>query len=141
MAIIQIPELQALPEAASALLEAMGERRVAAFFGDMGAGKTTLIKAICDRLEVKDATSSPSFGLINEYSSDEGLTVFHFDFYRIRDLEEVYDLGYEEYFYSGHYCFIEWPEKVESLLPENTAMVYIRVADNDERSVELLTGG
>ena len=141
MDIIQISGLSVLPEAASKLLEALGDRHVVAFFGDMGAGKTTLIKAICDKLEVTDATSSPSFGLINEYSSDDGLTVYHFDFYRIRNLEEVYDLGYEEYLYSGHYCFMEWPEKIESLLPENTARVYIRVDQNDARTVELKKGG
>ena len=138
---IQIPGLHALPKAASQLLAAFGDRRVVAFFGDMGVGKTTLIKAICDRLGVTDATSSPSFGLINEYSSDDGLTVYHFDFYRIRTLEEVYDLGYEEYLFSGHYCFIEWPEKVESLLPEDTVRVYIRLGENDERSLEMQTGG
>ena len=140
MDIIQIPGLQALPEAASQLLDALGDRRVVAFFGDMGAGKTTLIKAICEQLEVTDATSSPSYGLINEYRSDEGSTVYHFDLFRIRTLEEVYDLGYEEYLYSGNYCFIEWPEKVETLLPEDTVRAYIRVDENDGRTVKLTFG-
>ena len=140
MDIIQIPGLQALPEAASQLLDALGDRRVVAFFGDMGAGKTTLIKAICEQLEVTDATSSPSYGLINEYRSDEGSTVYHFDLFRIRTLEEVYDLGYEEYLYSGNYCFIEWPEKVETLLPEDTVRAYIRVDENDSRTVKLKIG-
>lgn len=137
---IQIPGLQALPEAASKLLNALGDRRVVAFFGEMGAGKTTLIKAICEQLEVTDATSSPSFGLINEYRSDVGSTVYHLDLYRIRTLEEVYDLGYEEYLYSDNYCFIEWPEKVESLLPEDTVRAYISVDENDTRTIKLKIG-
>ena len=137
---LQIPDLKSLPEVASKLLELLKERRVVAFYGDMGAGKTTLIKALCDKLMVIDSTSSPSFGLINEYSSEKNLLVYHFDFYRIRSIEEAFDLGYEEYFYSGNYCFIEWPEKIQSLLPEDTVKISIRVNENDGRILEMEFG-
>ena len=137
---LQIPDLTSLPGVASELLELLKERRVVAFYGDMGAGKTTLIKALCDKLMVIDSTSSPSFGLINEYSSEKGLLIYHFDFYRIRSIEEAFDLGYEEYFYSGNYCFIEWPEKIQSLLPEETVKISIRVNENDGRVLELEFG-
>ena len=137
---LQIPDLTSLPGVASKLLEILKERRVVAFYGDMGAGKTTLIKALCDKLMVIDSTSSPSFGLINEYSSEKGLLVYHFDFYRIRSIEEAFDLGYEEYFYSGNYCFIEWPDKIQSLLPEDTVKISIRVNENDGRVLELEFG-
>ena len=137
---LQIPDLTSLPGVASELLELLKERRVVAFYGDMGAGKTTLIKALCDKLMVIDSTSSPSFGLINEYSSEKNLLVYHFDFYRIRSIEEAFDLGYEEYFYSGNYCFIEWPEKIQSLLPEDTVKISIRVNENDGRILEMEFG-
>jgi tRNA threonylcarbamoyladenosine biosynthesis protein TsaE len=137
---LQIPDLTSLPGVATKLLELLKERRVVAFYGDMGAGKTTLIKALCDKLMVIESTSSPSFGLINEYSSEKGLLIYHFDFYRIRSIEEAFDLGYEEYFYSGNYCFIEWPEKIQSLLPEDTVKISIRVNENDSRVLELEFG-
>jgi tRNA threonylcarbamoyladenosine biosynthesis protein TsaE len=136
MKVIQIPGLDALPHAAEEMLHALGEKRVIAFFGEMGAGKTTFIKALCEVLRVSDVTSSPSFGLINEYKSSGGTTVYHFDFYRIRDIEEVYDLGYEEYLYSGSYCFLEWPEKVESLLPGDTVRVKISVNEKGGRVLQ-----
>lgn len=138
MEVIRIPGLHALPEVAAEMLNAIGDRRVVAFFGEMGAGKTTFIKALCDHLEVSDVTGSPSFGLINEYRSKGGDTVYHIDFYRIRDLEEAYDLGYEEYIYSGSYCFIEWPEKVDSLLPEDTVRVKISVSEGGNRILRYL---
>ncbi len=99
--------------------------RVFAFYGQMGAGKTTFIKAICSELGVSDIVQSPTFSIINEYKTKAGESVFHFDFYRIRSIIEVFDIGYEDYLYSGNYCFIEWPELVESLLPENTVRIYI----------------
>jgi tRNA threonylcarbamoyladenosine biosynthesis protein TsaE len=99
--------------------------RVFAFYGQMGAGKTTFIKAICSELGVSDIVQSPTFSIINEYKTKAGELVFHFDFYRIRSIIEVFDIGYEDYLYSGNYCFIEWPELVESLLPENTVRIYI----------------
>ncbi len=95
----------------------------------MGAGKTTLIKAFCKALDVEDIASSPSFAIINQYQITDGECVYHFDFYRIKNIEEVMDLGYEDYFFSGEYCFIEWPEKIEKLLPEN--FVYIRIVESE----------
>lgn len=133
---INIAGLEALPGAADSFLKALGENRVVAFFGEMGAGKTTFIKSLCDRLRVSDVTSSPSFGLVNEYNAPGGETIYHLDFYRLRDIEEAFDLGYEEYLYSGHYCFIEWPEKIESLLPGNTVKVLISVDEKGGRVIE-----
>lgn len=106
-----------LPDVARKLIEAFPEERFYAFYGKMGVGKTTLIKELCSQLGVKDNVCSPTFAIINEYSSGEGEPVYHFDFYRLKDLEEAYDLGYEEYFYSGCYCFTEWTEKIEPILP------------------------
>lgn len=91
--------------------------RIVLFYGSMGAGKTTLIKAVCEALGVEDTVTSPTFALVNEYSTANGEPVFHFDFYRIECLEEAYDLGYEEYFYSGRLCLVEWPEKIDALIP------------------------
>lgn len=103
-----------------------------AFYGEMGAGKTTLIKAICKELGVKDTTSSPTFAIINEYVAKNSLPVHHFDFYRINSEFEAYDFGYEEYLYSGELCLIEWPEKIENLLPVPYIKIQILV-ENDER--------
>jgi len=136
--VIHIPGLHALPEVAAEMLDDLGNKRVVAFFGEMGAGKTTVIKALCDALKVSDKTGSPSFGLINEYRSEGGKTVYHIDFYRIRDIEEAYDLGCEEYIYSGSYCFIEWPEKIDDLLPEDTVRVKISVSEKGERVLQYL---
>ena len=91
----------------------------------MGAGKTTFIKILCKNLGAVDIIQSPSFSIINEYKTRQGESVFHFDFYRIKKLEEAFDIGYEDYFYSGAYCFIEWPEPIEGLLPEDTVRVHI----------------
>jgi len=132
---IEILDLSELSDAASVLLGKIGDKRIIAFYGKMGAGKTTMIKEICRQLNVEDVVSSPTFTLINEYHCKNGKSVFHFDFYRINKIEEAYDLGYEEYFYSGNLCFIEWPEKVESLLPDNTLMVRIEETNNSKRTV------
>ena len=113
----------------------MGENRVFAFYGKMGAGKTTFIKAICEAMGVKDVVASPTFAIVNEYADAEGQPVYHFDFYRIKNLREAYDIGCEEYFYSGYPCFIEWPEMVEELLPEDVVSVRIEVSENEERTV------
>ena len=102
-------------------------KKVVAFYGEMGAGKTTFIKAICTQLGVKDNTASPTFSLINEYSTSAGERIYHLDFYRIKNEAEALDMGVEEYFCSGNYCFIEWPEKIEALLPENCLKVKISV--------------
>jgi len=119
----RITHVDQLQEAARALLAKHSASRIFAFYGPMGVGKTTMIKAICLQLGVSDLVSSPSFPIVNHYVSDQGAPVYHFDFYRINKQEEVYDLGYEDYFYSGNYCFIEWPEKVESLLPPDVVVV------------------
>ncbi len=126
---IIIQTLSDLPSAAKQLLSAFGQKNVVAFSGPMGAGKTTLIKAICQELGVKETISSPTFSIVNEYRSASGKMIYHFDFYRIKDLNEAYDLGYEEYFYSDAYSFIEWPEKIEGLLPEEALTVEISVKD------------
>ena len=119
----------------SLIIEA-GEFRLFAFYGKMGAGKTTLINAILEVLGVDDGGSSPTFSLVNEYEGRLGEPIYHFDFYRIENLEEVYDIGYEEYFFSTNYCFIEWPEKVEELLPDDVVKVQIRV-EGDHREILL----
>jgi tRNA threonylcarbamoyladenosine biosynthesis protein TsaE len=134
---ISIPNLLSIDGAARELINAFPGKRVFAFYGEMGAGKTTLIKALCRVLQVTDITSSPSFGLIYEYKTREGDSVFHFDFFRIENLEEVYDIGYEEYVYSGHYCFIEWPDKISAVLPPGTVHVNLQVDGDHERTMEV----
>ena len=124
-----------LVEAAQKFVDEMGENCVFAFYGKMGAGKTTFIKAICEALGVKDTVASPTFAIVNEYADAQGQPVYHFDFYRIKNLKEAYDIGCEEYFYSGFPCFIEWPEMVEELLPEDVVSVRIEVLENEERIV------
>jgi len=120
--------------AAKKLLSAYPDSRVFAFYGQLGAGKTTFIKVICHLLDAKDIVQSPSFAIINEYITPPGESLYHFDLYRIKKLEEVYDIGYEEYLYSGSYCFIEWPELIEELLPEG--VVRVRISGEDERTIE-----
>ncbi len=129
-----IDNLEQLPRLASDLLEEFRVERFFAFFGKMGVGKTTLIKALCDQLGVKEVVCSPTFAIINEYTSGEGEPVYHFDFYRLKSAEEAYDIGYEEYFYSGMYCFTEWTEKIEQLLPEH----YVRVEMKETNGIRTL---
>ncbi len=136
---ITIENTEGLAAAARQFVEAMGERRIFAFYGKMGAGKTTFIKAICEALGVEDVVTSPTFAIVNEYGADGAFDrVYHFDFYRIKNLREAYDIGCEEYFYSGCPCFIEWPELVEELLPENTVNVSIEVRDDESRLVKIV---
>ena len=135
---IRIQSLDQIQEAACQFVQAMGDNTVFAFYGKMGAGKTTFIKAICEELGVSDVITSPTFAIVNEYRSDEGgELIYHFDFYRIKKLEEVYDMGYEDYFYSGALCFIEWPELVEELLPGQTVKVIIEEMEDTSRKVTL----
>ena len=124
-------------QAAKQFIDFMGDNMVFAFQGSMGAGKTTLIKAICQELGVKESVTSHTFNIINEYKDREGESIYHFDFYRINKLEEAFDFGYEDYFYSGNLCFIEWPEIVESLLPENCVKVTIEEIEKGFRVLKL----
>ena len=129
MTTITIKDLDHIEEAAREFIKNMGDDTVFAFYGKMGAGKTTFIKALCKLLGVEDEVNSPTFAIINEYRSETTAElIYHFDFYRIKKLEEVYDLGYEDYFYSGALCFIEWPELIEELLPDDAVRVTIEEA-------------
>ena len=133
---INISSLDQIHEAARQFVEAMGNSTVFAFYGKMGAGKTTFIKAVCEELGVSDVITSPTFAIVNEYRSDRtGELIYHFDFYRIKKLEEVYDMGYEDYFYSGAVCFIEWPELIEELLPEDAIHITIDVNEEGQRTL------
>ena len=135
---IKIQSLEHIHEAAREFIAAMGDNTVFALYGKMGAGKTTFIKALCQELGVEDVVTSPTFAVINEYRSDiAGELTYHFDFYRIKKLEEVYDMGYEDYFYSGALCFIEWPELVEELLPGNTIKVTIEELEDGSRKLTM----
>jgi tRNA threonylcarbamoyladenosine biosynthesis protein TsaE len=164
---IKIKRIDAIGEAARAFVGQIGDRRVFAFYGTMGAGKTTFIKAICEELGVKDVITSPTFAIVNEYAIDHspltidhspltidhsaqaqpmvngqwsmfnGQKIYHFDFYRIKRIEEVYDMGYEDYFYSGCLCFIEWPELIEELLPDDAVRVTITEEPDGSRTVTL----
>ncbi len=138
MQLIVKSEADLIP-AAKQLIEAYPGSRVFALYGQMGAGKTTFVKALCHELGVTDIVQSPTFSIINEYTTTGGDPIFHFDFYRIKKLEEVFDIGYEDYLYSGSYCFLEWPELVESLLPENT--IRVRINGNEERLIESFAAG
>ncbi|MBR5653080.1 MAG: tRNA (adenosine(37)-N6)-threonylcarbamoyltransferase complex ATPase subunit type 1 TsaE [Prevotella sp.] len=134
---IQIPNVNELHAAARAFIEQMGDNTVFAFYGKMGAGKTTFIKALCEELGVDDVITSPTFAIVNEYRTTSGELVYHFDFYRIKHIEEVYDMGYEDYFFSGALCFIEWPELIEELLPEDAVRVSIEEHDDGSRTITI----
>lgn len=130
---IRINSLDTIHEAAKEFIKGMGDGKVFAFYGKMGAGKTTFIKALCEVLGVKDVITSPTFAIINEYTDGNDNPIYHFDFYRIKKLEEVYDMGYEDYFYSGNLCLLEWPELVEDVLPENVIKVIIEEQPDGSR--------
>ncbi|MDR2065695.1 MAG: tRNA (adenosine(37)-N6)-threonylcarbamoyltransferase complex ATPase subunit type 1 TsaE [Prevotellaceae bacterium] len=134
---IEIPDLSKLGDAVKVLLAETGNKRIIAFYGKMGAGKTTIIKEICRQLNVSDTVNSPTFALVNEYRRADGKPVFHFDFYRINKIDEAYDLGYEEYFYGNSLCLIEWPEKIEQLLPDDAVKVKIEETENGKRLVKI----
>ncbi len=135
---IRIKGLEEYPQAAREFIRQMQGARIFAFYGKMGSGKTTLIKSICEELGVEDSINSPTFAIVNEYEDREQRTIFHFDFYRIKSLEEVYNMGYDEYVYSDAICFMEWPELIEELLPEETTKVYIEENNEGEREVRIL---
>jgi tRNA threonylcarbamoyladenosine biosynthesis protein TsaE len=122
-----------LNSAAKALLNFSGDEKVFIFEGEMGAGKTTFIKSICEELGVRDVINSPTFSSVNEYAA-AGSAIYHFDFYRIKNIQEAYDIGYEEYFYSGNICLIEWPERVAEILPDRYIKVAIRVLSPERRA-------
>ena len=128
-------ELEAV---ATSLLEDFENERVILFYGEMGVGKTTLIKMLCKKLGVEELTNSPTFSIVNEYLSKEGEAIYHFDFYRIEEEAEVFDLGYEDYFYSGNYCFIEWPEKIPNLIPDNAVEVNIVQDEENNRLISVV---
>ena len=143
---IRINSLDTIREAAREFINHIGEARVFAFYGKMGAGKTTFVKAVCEELGSEDVITSPTFSIVNEYGisnhkksslnrEDLGGPIYHFDFYRIKKLEEVYDMGYEEYFYSGALCLIEWPERIEDILPDDAVCVTIEEQADGSRLV------
>jgi tRNA threonylcarbamoyladenosine biosynthesis protein TsaE len=122
---------------AKSLLNDFKDHKVILFYGDMGVGKTTLIKVLCRQLGVEEPTSSPTFSIVNEYLSKDGKSVYHFDFYRIEKEEEVYDMGYEDYFFSDNYCFIEWPEKIPNILPEDAIKISIKEDGDNNRLISV----
>ena len=134
---IRIENLEQLPQAVTQFIEAMDDRTVYAFRGEMGAGKTTFITELCRQLGVDDVANSPTFAIVNEYRSDTTAElIFHFDFYRIEDLEEAIEIGTEDYFDSGALCLLEWAERVEDLLPGDTVDVFITVNDDESRTIK-----
>ncbi len=118
-----------LPQVAKKVLKFSPNSRILAFYGKMGVGKTTLIKAVCHHLNVIDTVGSPTFSIVNQYITRDKDILYHFDFYRIKKQEEAFDIGYEDYFFSGNYCFLEWPEKIEELLPKDCVRIYLNEKD------------
>ncbi|MGK9126999.1 tRNA (adenosine(37)-N6)-threonylcarbamoyltransferase complex ATPase subunit type 1 TsaE [Olivibacter sp. SA151] len=137
--ILTVNDISELPDVAKKILLFVADDRVVLFFAPMGAGKTTLIKELCKQLQVTDQAASPTFSIVNEYHSPHG-NVYHFDFYRLKEEQEALDLGYEEYFFSGNYCFIEWPEKIPNLLPEEVVSVTIELGEKNERKIRIQKG-
>jgi len=131
---ISIKDEKELGLPAREFVESIGNSRVFAFYGEMGAGKTTFIKAICRELGVTDNISSPTFALVYEYFSESKGPIYHFDLYRVKTILELYDLGYEDYFFGGNLCFIEWPEMAGELLPEDAKKVYISINEDGSRT-------
>ena len=129
--------LKQLPEIANEIIQ-FAKHKVILFYGEMGVGKTTLIKELAKQLGVSDIVSSPTFSLVNEYHSEKGAKIYHFDFYRINKEEEAMDMGIEEYFYSDNWCFVEWPNKVENLLPLKSVIITITTNSNQQRTIELI---
>lgn len=134
---ITVNGLPDLENAAMQVINKVGKQKIIALYGQMGAGKTTLVKQICKALNVVDVVNSPTFSLVNEYLQPNGEPIYHFDFYRINKIEEAYDFGYEEYFFSGHLCLIEWPEIIEELIPHDAVKLLIKVVDENKRVIEI----
>lgn len=135
---LKISSLSSIHEVAKQFIKQMGDDKIFAFYGKLGAGKTTFIKAICEELGVKDMVNSPTFSIINEYETNKGEIIYHLDCYRINKIQEALDIGVEDYFYSGKLCFIEWPENIEQILPDSTIKVYIEEKENQEREVKII---
>ena len=133
---IQIENLNSLQSAAEEFIKQIGERRIFAFYGKMGAGKTTFISAVCEALGVRDVINSPTFAIVNEYLSGSGELIYHFDFYRIKNIGEALDIGYYDYIDSGCLCFMEWPELIESILPDDTVKVCIEEEADGSRLIK-----
>lgn len=133
---IEVKGVGELESASQQILGFAGDEKIFMFYGQMGAGKTTLIKSLCAYLGTQDKTSSPTFSIVNEYSLAKG-SIFHFDFYRLKNQTEALDFGYEDYFYSGNYCFIEWPEKIPDLWPDSFIEIKIEVLEGDKRVIEV----
>jgi tRNA threonylcarbamoyladenosine biosynthesis protein TsaE len=134
---ILITDKKHIPAAAKKILEYTSGQKLLAFYGSMGAGKTTIIRAICRILGTGDIVTSPTFTMINEYRTNKNEIIYHIDFYRIKKAEEVFDFGIEEYFASGLYCFMEWPELIGDILPPETAKIRITVGNNEERIIDI----
>ena len=134
---IEIKNLNQIHEAARTFIDHIGNDTIFAFYGNMGAGKTTFIKAVCEELGVEDVINSPTFAIVNEYLAGNGNTIYHFDCYRIDKIVEALDMGCQDYFDSGNLCFIEWPENIAEILPEEAVAVHINVQDNDSRIIEI----
>jgi len=138
MSTLTIESIDTIDDVAKEFLAKYRSQKIIAFYGEMGVGKTTFIKALCLAMDIEDDVTSPSFSIINEYHNKADDIVFHFDFYRLKSIEEALDIGYEEYIYSGNYCFMEWPEKIEPLLPENRMDVTIKESDDGKRVITVI---
>ena len=134
---LKIKSLEDINSVAKQFIELVGERRVFAMYGPMGVGKTTFVKAVCEELGVDDTINSPTFAIVNEYRTPEDKVVYHFDFYRIEDVQEAYDFGYEDYFYSKAMCFIEWPERIESILPSDVVNLNFTEEEDGRRIIHV----
>ncbi len=129
--------LQQLPQIAQQIISQSSDK-ILLFYGEMGVGKTTLIKEIVKQLEVDDIVTSPTFSLVNEYQSRKGETIYHFDFYRIENEEEAMDIGFDDYFYSNSWCLVEWPENVKNLVPLNAVEIHLSINDDETRSIKMM---
>ena len=137
MSVLKINSLEEINAVAKEFLSLVGDKSVFALYGAMGVGKTTFVKAICDEMGVEDTINSPTFSIVNEYHTAEEQIVYHFDFYRIEDVNEAYDFGYEDYFYSKAKCFIEWPERIDSILPNDVVEVYFEEEKDGSRLITI----
>lgn len=137
MSVLKINSLEEINAVAKEFLSLVGDKNIFALYGAMGVGKTTFVKAICDEMGVEDTINSPTFSIVNEYHTANDEVIYHFDFYRIEDVKEAYDFGYEDYFYSKAKCFIEWPERIDSILPNNVVEVFFKEEKDGSRSITI----